>query len=281
MRSGLVRAVVTGLAVLVALSLAWFGLVIWSLYTKTPFPTDDRCTAEVDGYSVSIDPEQAHNASIIAGVAGTRGLSPRAVSIALATAYQESGIRNLDHGHADSLGLFQQRPSQGWGTAAQVTDPYYSSRAFYRALVKVKGWETRDLNDVAQAVQRSAYPEAYRKHLANARALGSALSGQTPASFSCFVAEPKVADALGMAKFLIRTLGSRAEVKVTEAGVSVVADSSRLAWSAAHVAVANSGRYGLTTVVVGASSWRHNPRSLAAWRGEVTKTRTVLLGFTS
>ena len=125
---------------------------------------------------VRLDPAQARNAAIIAGVAGRRGLPTQAVTIALATAYQESGIRNLDYGDRDSLGLFQQRPSQGWGTAAQVQDAYYSSNAFYAAMVQVKNWQTMDVGDVAQAVQRSGFPDAYDKHVTNAGVLANALS---------------------------------------------------------------------------------------------------------
>jgi hypothetical protein len=124
---------------------------------------------------VVITPEQAENAALIAGVAWDRGLPDRAVVIALATAQQESGLRNIDYGDRDSLGLFQQRPSQGWGTEAQVTDPLYSSATFFDRLVGVPGWDTGRLTDVAQAVQRSGFPEAYQKHEAMAVDLTAAL----------------------------------------------------------------------------------------------------------
>ncbi len=106
------------------------------------------------------------------------GLPARAVTIAMATAYQESGIRNLDYGHADSIGLFQQRPSKGWGTVKQIMDPLYSAGQFYTALVKVKGWRSGDINDVAQAVQRSGHPNAYRKHVSKAILLSTSLTGR-------------------------------------------------------------------------------------------------------
>jgi hypothetical protein len=78
----------------------------------------------------------------------------------MATVYQESGIRNLDYGDRDSVGLFQQRPSQRWGTPEQLIDPYYATGRFYDALVKIKNWESADINHVAQKVQRRGYPEA-------------------------------------------------------------------------------------------------------------------------
>src|SRR5690554_4916402 len=100
----------------------------------------------------------------------------RAVVVALAAAMQESGLRNLDYGDRDSLGLFQQRPSQGWGSPEQVTDPEYAASAFYRSLGRVDGWEGMRVTDAAQAVQRSAYPEAYQRHEAAAEQLAAGLS---------------------------------------------------------------------------------------------------------
>jgi hypothetical protein len=125
--------------------------------------------------SETVTAEQAANAATIAEVATARGLPDRAVVIALATARQESGLRNLDHGDRDSLGLFQQRPSQGWGTPEQVRDPVYAAGEFYERLVGVPNWQTGRLTDVAQTVQRSGFPEAYQKHEAIAVALTAAL----------------------------------------------------------------------------------------------------------
>ena len=109
----------------------------------------------------------------------------RAATIALATAYQESKLYNLESGDRDSLGLFQQRPSQGWGTEAQVQNPYYATNAFYDALDKVDGYESMRVTEAAQEVQRSGFPEAYADHEADARVLASALTGNSPHAFSC------------------------------------------------------------------------------------------------
>lgn len=92
------------------------------------------------------------------------GASQRDIQIALMTAMQESSLRNLNYGDRDSLGLFQQRPSQGWGTRAQVTDPSYASRKFYEALLRDGSRNSRSLTQAAQRVQRSAFPNAYAKH---------------------------------------------------------------------------------------------------------------------
>jgi hypothetical protein len=276
-----VLAAIAGVAVVVALIVG--VVVVWSGVTKTPLPIADRCEATVNGRTTTIDPEQARNAAIIAGVSVQRGLEPRAASIALATAYQESGIRNLDYGHADSLGLFQQRPSKGWGTKEQVMDPWYSSTAFYKAMVKIKKWEAKDIGDVAQAVQRSAYPDAYDKHVDNARTLASSLTGQTPASFSCVVSSPAAGDPSAMSDFLGRTLGTKVvEIAVTEAGLQVQAQTPRQAWAVAHLAIANAGRYGLASVKIGPSTWTHSTTGLATWQGaDPTEDTEVDLAFTT
>src|SRR5690349_9521657 len=107
------------------------------------------CQATALGTSESFTPEQTANAATISAVAVRRDLPPRAATIAVATAIQESKLRNITFGDRDSLGLFQQRPSQGWGTEAQVTDPVYASGKFYDALVKVDGYQTMEITKVA------------------------------------------------------------------------------------------------------------------------------------
>src|SRR3954447_4839047 len=116
----------------------------------SPWPTA-QCTLPASG--VHLTDEQIANARTIAQVARDRGLPERAVVIALATAMQESRLRNLDYGDRDSLGLFQQRPSQGWGTPEQVRDPVYAAGTFYDRLVLFPGWDTGRLTDIAQGVQ--------------------------------------------------------------------------------------------------------------------------------
>ncbi|MFI9772754.1 M23 family metallopeptidase [Streptomyces sp. NPDC052415] len=109
--------------------------------------------------------EQKRNASVITNVARSRGLPPRAAVIGVATAMQESTLKNIRHGDRDSQGLFQQRPSQGWGTVAQVTDPIHASNSFFERLPKVNKWQTRPLTVVASEVQRPAeeYEGEYAK----------------------------------------------------------------------------------------------------------------------
>ncbi|MFC4493551.1 hypothetical protein ACFPA8_05310 [Streptomyces ovatisporus] len=147
-----------------------------------------RCTVSTAGAEskdYELRPEQAANAATITAVGSQRRLPERAVTIALATAMQESSLRNISHGDRDSLGLFQQRPSQGWGTQKQITDPVYSSGKFYDRLVRIPGYSRLPLTVAAQRVQRSGYPQAYAKHEANASLLTAALTGRRAAAFNC------------------------------------------------------------------------------------------------
>jgi hypothetical protein len=138
-----------------------------------------------DGAAYEFTPEQAVNAATIAAVGTGRGMPERAVTIALATAIQESGLRNIEHGDRDSLGLFQQRPSQGWGTKKQIMDPTYAAGIFYKHLSKVRGYASLPITDAAQRVQRSGYPEAYAKHEMDAVLLSAALTGRSAATLTC------------------------------------------------------------------------------------------------
>ncbi|WP_238447373.1 C40 family peptidase [Micromonospora sp. 4G55] len=125
--------------------------------------------------------EQTAHAAVIVAVGADLKVPPRGWIIALATAMQESTLRNLPGGDHDSVGLFQQRPSQGWGTPTELRDPRYAASRFYQALLAVDGWQAMALTDAAQAVQRSAYPGAYAKWEHEAIALVRVLTGGTAA----------------------------------------------------------------------------------------------------
>jgi murein DD-endopeptidase MepM/ murein hydrolase activator NlpD len=97
---------------------------------------------------------------------------------------QESGLRNLTGGDRDSIGLFQQRPSQGWGTPQQLADPAYQAGKFFDKLITIDGWQQMPLTDAAQAVQRSAYPDAYAKHEPDAITVVAKVSGLAQATLA-------------------------------------------------------------------------------------------------
>jgi hypothetical protein len=130
------------------------------------------------------NPQQVAHARTIAQVGRELGLPPRAAVIAVATALQESHLNNYGHlgkrNDHDSQGLFQQRPSAGWGTPKQITNPRYAATKFYRKLMRVRNWQHRPLTQVAQAVQVSAFPFAYAKWEAMAGHLVRAAYGAGP-----------------------------------------------------------------------------------------------------
>ncbi|MFE2412849.1 hypothetical protein ACFXDE_31380 [Kitasatospora sp. NPDC059408] len=186
-RRGPLRALLLVIVGLLGLALVGGAAVvgIWWFGFKGTEP--EGCTVKTATGEGTLEVSQAANAATIAAVARSRGLPDRATAISLATAMQESKLRNLAGGDRDSLGLFQQRPSMGWGTAAQIQDPVYATNKFLDGLVKVPGYTRLPLTDAAQAVQKSGYPQAYAKHETKATLLTSALAGREPASFSCVV----------------------------------------------------------------------------------------------
>lgn len=232
---------------------------------NAPVVPADHCLAVASHYRGSLMPEQAENAAIIVAESIRRGLPARAATIALATALQESGLLNLDYGDRDSLGLFQQRPSQGWGTKAQVMDPWYASGKFYAALVKVKNWQSRDIGEVAQAVQRSAYPDAYDQYEGAGRAWASTLTGQTTAGLTCVTAQWSGGGGDDLVALLTRTWGQKLTVEQTDATITVTAPSTATAWAIAQLAMAKLAVNGLAAVQVGDQTWTASQTALAPW----------------
>ncbi|MEV0700071.1 M23 family metallopeptidase [Saccharopolyspora sp. NPDC050389] len=165
----LITTVLVGaLAVIVLAAVAVSGVAA-TLFSgggaTTCTPTDSATAGHGFG------PDQITNAATIVAIGKQMNVPERGWVIALVTAIQESRLRNLDHGDRDSLGLFQQRPSQGWGSADQVMNTTYSTTQFYRHLLGVPGWQRMTINDAAQAVQRSGYPHEYAQHEPAARQL--------------------------------------------------------------------------------------------------------------
>jgi len=128
--------------------------------------------------------DQVKNAAAIISIGKQRGLTQHAQQTALMAAMTESTLNNLSGGDRDSAGLFQMRPSQGWGTQAQVTDISYAINLFYERLVKVPGWDSMSPGEAAQSVEGSAFPDAYATKAANAVEMMNALSGVTVSTVS-------------------------------------------------------------------------------------------------
>jgi hypothetical protein len=238
-----------------------------------------RCQATARGTSVDFDPSQTGYAATLTGLAVKRGMPPRAATIAIATAIQESKLRNLRYGDRDSLGLFQQRPSQGWGTEEQILDPVYSTNAFYDALVKVKDYEQMEITKVAQAVQKSAYPEAYADHEQEGRVLASALSGHSPGGLGCRLDPAEGGDPEGLAAAMRTELGVRGTPQARS--LTVKAGSDLQAWNVGSWAVAKASAHGVTRVRVGDRQWTRT-RDEDGWTWQKVSgsaARTVTITF--
>lgn len=274
-------ALTTATLVLVLAGLGVLSLVRWIGRLDLPsLPSPSACGIAGSPYSVS--PEQAGNAAIITAVGVARRLPDAAVQIALAAALQESKLVNLDYGDRDSLGLFQQRPSQGWGNSKQIMNPRYSAGRFYQALMKIHGWQRLPAGAVAQRIQQSAFPAAYDRWHDEAVALSSALLGQRPAALSCQFTPTKVApqptDSAG--------LTARASTVLREAGTDLAArrlvsrtDRRTLllqpaTWRAATWLIAQAERLHIRQVGYAGQLWTPAGGWRAATAEQATSART-------
>ncbi|HEX4191011.1 MAG TPA: hypothetical protein VHZ06_08455 [Marmoricola sp.] len=253
--------------------LAVAGGVVIAVWRGTgPLPDPAGCTAKVSGREVDLSPDQGRNAALISAIGLQRGLPARAVSIALATAFQESKIQNLSGGDRDSIGLFQQRPSQGWGTPAQIHNEHYSINKFYEALERIDGYQTMRITEAAQKVQRSGFPEAYQAHADDARALASALTGYSPGgTFTCVV---KGSDDRGTASAVSTSLQDAFGSVTTESlgrqdlglPVSAGTDGNRDGWAYAQYLVAYAGPLKIRTVAFDGKTWTTGRASEKGWK---------------
>lgn len=248
-----------------------------------------------EGRTYRLSAEQAANAAMISAVGTTRGMPERAVTIALATAIQESGLRNIEHGDRDSLGLFQQRPSQGWGTGKQILDPVYSAGKFYQHLAEVPGYSRLPLTVAAQRVQRSGFPQAYAKHEPDAALLAAVLTGRTPAALNCSpprttagtgdASKARTALARSFGKDVLPvedaaqgrapTPGATAQgslsVPVPSGGGSGDGGAPQHGWELAHWAVAQSEALGIDEVAYAGRVWDAG----SGWRTDRKETSTT------
>jgi hypothetical protein len=255
-------AVTTRRAAAVLTVLALVAAMAWVTTHRFGRPEPARagaCTVQADG-EVSLDPEQMANAATITAVGVRMDMPDRAVVVALATAMQESKLENIDYGDRDSVGLFQQRPSQGWGTVEQILDPRYAAERFYSALVRIGGWEELRVTDAAQAVQRSAFPEAYQQWAGEADVLATALLGHATGAVACNLdGEPPVrgadaASALGAG--LAADWGELATSALGDApGLAVAPENDRAGWRYAHWLVSHAAGHGVVRVHFGDLEW--------------------------
>jgi len=232
------------------------------------------CQAGTGDSAVSLDFEQAQDAATIADVAVYDHLPLQALTIAYATALQESKLENVNYGTSDSVGLFQQRPSQGWGSAQELQDPVFASQAFFEtgpsALTKIPNYASLPVSGAAQAVQRSADGSAYEQWEPEAAALAAAFT-TTPHAVTCWydpatqAAQNGVSTRLnlsGAAAKLEGTFGTpRSDGVVTGvtldyAGKSEIFEvTSAGAWAVANWLVTNASSFGITHVAYDGYQW--------------------------
>jgi hypothetical protein len=253
------RVVTFVILVVLATGLVWVGLTMFARTTDPPM-----CVVTSPDGSFSLDLDQADNAGLIAAIALTRDLPEQAITVALATALQESKLRNLDYGHADSLGLFQQRPSMGWGTPEEILNPIYSTNTFFDVLIEVDDWQNLPVTVAAQAVQRSAFPDAYAQHEQRAALFAAAFVGSLPGGLVCqFTASAGdgTLDPLlrrveqDWAGFVVATPTSDTTATLTAPAIPL--------WAVGSWAVAVAQSTGVNSVTVGDLQWRPSWRE---WR---------------
>jgi hypothetical protein len=264
------RGVIT-IAIIVIVLAVGISVGLYHLLKKAPrlAVPEAHCTVRTPEGSRDLDPQQAQISATIAAVAARRKLPERAVVIAYATAIQESKLRNLDYGDRDSVGVFQQRESQGWGTKKQLMDPVYAANKFFAALVKVKNYRKLPLAEAAQAVQRSAGGYAYAPHEEDAKVLAAAFTGRVPQAVHCWypaarsaAPEPRTAEAR---KQLARALGSTA---IT---------SKKRGWLIAAWSVAHAEKYALSRVRYGGAAWSNDLKTTGWKEGDASGTTRVEL----
>jgi hypothetical protein len=236
-----------------------------------PFLVGDGCQATVLGQAIQLDAEQAAVAATIAGVGYRRGVPQGAVTVAYATALQESKMHNIDYGDRDSVGIFQQRPSQGWGTRSELQDPVYAATKFFAALVKVPGYLHMPVYRAAQAVQHSADGSAYGQYEQVAGMLSTAFTGSAARSVWCWYTPYKQhpAQLASAGKQLERTFGHLTEAgsalapsgelagtrATGRAAVAIQVPAARTGWAVAAWSVAHAKTYGIRQIRFAGYEW--------------------------
>lgn len=259
-------------ATVVAALLAVGGYAAYSAFQRyvIKLTTIPGCQAGTGTNTMPLDFGQAADAATIAGVAVREHLPREALTIAYATALQESKLENLTYGDQDSVGVFQQRPSQGWGTTAELEDPAYAAAAFFGALVKVPGYTKLPVYEAAQDVQRSADGFAYQQYAQAGTLLATAFTA-TPHAITCWYDPATQAANAGVSTRLnltgaIRALEEafgqpgedRAVRAVTTArskGSGTLEVTAADGWPVANWLVANASSYGITQVRYAGYQW--------------------------
>jgi len=254
------RAVLTPGIFLLVIALAAAGYLL--LRQNKPLLIGSGCEAGRGAAAVALDPEQAAIAATIAGVAHRRSMPPHAVMVAYAAALQESKLHNLSYGDRDSVGVFQQRPSEGWGPAWRLKDPVYASTRFFRALATVPDYLHKPVYRAAQAVQRSADGYAYIQYQPEAAALAADFTGHSARAVWCWSAAPTPANAnltaarQGLAHAFGPISSHRAATPGDDPVMLVPTPRPTLGWAVAAWLVTHASSYGIHDVRYAGFQWR-------------------------
>ncbi len=229
------------------------------------------CQAGTGQSVVPLDFGQAADAATVAAVAVRDRLPAQALTIAYATAFQESKLENLGYGDRDSVGIFQQRPSQGWGTAAQLQDPAYASQAFFGALVKVPNYTAIPVYQAAQAVQKSADGSAYQQYEQTAAQLTADFTTR-PHAVTCWYSPTAQAadqnislklDLHGAAKELDSVFGAPGQdgaltgvTRIRSGTADLITTKPGAGWTVANWLVTHASSYGITRVSYAGYQWK-------------------------
>lgn len=263
-----------GVALAVLLAIGGFGLIA-ILRPAGPGLVTPTCMAGAGGTAVQLDPSQAAIASTIAGVAARQQMPAKAVTVAYATAFQESGMENLGYGDRDSLGVFQQRPSQGWGRPDQIKDPVYATTRFFKALTKISDYPQMPVYQAAQAVQRSADGSAYEQYAQVSSVMSTAFTGAKPHQVTCWYnvgGHPgRAAGFAAAARALTATFGAPADGGVLSSASparSGIKIRTNQPWTVASWLVTHAAAYGITQIRCNGYSWTAGPNATRWQRGQ-------------
>jgi hypothetical protein len=244
----------TRATVVLALLLTVGGYI--ALRHSVPVLEPSSCSADTTGQPISLNVSQAGIAATIAAVAQRRAMPARAVTIAFATALQESKLTNLTSGDLDSVGVFQQRPSEGWGPRKQLEDPVYATTKFFAALDRVPGYQGMAVYQAAQAVQRSADGYAYNQYASVAARMSRAFTGRLPHAVWCWypdeVGRPRLAAA---DKALARAFGPLPARHDADPAVAVRVPGPAGGWTVAAWLVSHAGAYGIRHIAYQGYQW--------------------------
>jgi hypothetical protein len=226
-----------------------------------PLLATSGCQAGTGQDAVALDTQQAAIAATIAGVAHDRLLPTRAVTVAYAAAMQESKMHNLGYGDRDSVGVFQQRPSEGWGPASKLRDPVYATTRFFEALTKVHNYQRIPVYKAAQAVQRSADGYAYVQYEPEAGKLATIFTGTPHAVWCWSQTQPRGDTNVAAARTaLASTFGSLGTGRLATPGdapsLLVRPGEQETGWEVASWLVTHAAKYRIHSVRYGGFEWR-------------------------